>query len=192
MAESALEQFGLGQVIWVPSHHPTHKQRPLLDFAHRLEMVQQAIADHPKFVASALEHNQRTPSYAHETFAQLYASDPAASWHWIIGVDAFQTLPHWRNSIDFVAQCVWLVAPRNHTIISNIGLEVEKALMDKSVPLRWRPLQMPQIEISSSLIRQYCQIGRSLRYLVPESVRVYINTNNLYQMSASHPQSLAP
>jgi nicotinate-nucleotide adenylyltransferase len=192
MAESALDQFGLGQVVWVPSHHPTHKQTHLLDFAHRLEMVQQAIAEQPKFVASALEQNQRTPSYAHETFAQLHASDPAASWHWIIGVDAFQTLPHWRNSVDFVAQCLWLVAPRNQTVISTICPWVEKTVADKSVRLRWRTIQMPQIDISSSLIRQYCQVGRSLQYLVPESVRVYINTNNLYQTPEYNPPSLTP
>jgi nicotinate-nucleotide adenylyltransferase len=37
--------------------------------------------------------------------------------------------------------------------------------------------------ISSTLIRQYCRQHRSIRYLVPEQVRAYIMTHNLYLKS---------
>jgi nicotinate-nucleotide adenylyltransferase len=39
---------------------------------------------------------------------------------------------------------------------------------------------MPAVGISSTLIRQYCRQHRSIRYLVPESVRAYITDHNLY------------
>ncbi|MDX2243373.1 MAG: nicotinate (nicotinamide) nucleotide adenylyltransferase [Leptolyngbyaceae cyanobacterium bins.302] len=181
LAESALDQFGLDQVIWVPTYRPPHKNQPLPAFAHRWEMVQWAIADHPQFIASNIEQKRRTTSYANETFAELKTTFPeAAHWHWIVGLDAFQSLPAWRNSTELAPQCTWLVAPRKHGSIEQICLGIEREFATKSVQLRWHTIKLPQINISSSLIRRQCQLGRSLRYLVPESVRVYISTNNLY------------
>lgn len=181
MAEAALEQFQLDRVIWVPTYQPPHKAGELLPFHHRWEMLQQAIADHPAFIASEVDQQRGGISYAIATFTDLQQQYPVACWHWIIGVDAFQSLPHWRNAEEIASQCTWLVAPRNHKPVQTIALEVASALVSQSVQLRWCLLTMPQIEISSSLIRQYCHQGRSLRYLLPEAVRVYITTHQLYR-----------
>lgn len=181
MAESALDQFGLDQVLWIPTYRPPHKTQSLLAFAHRWEMVKCAIADHPQFIASNLEQQRKTISYASETLNELNANFPETRWYWIVGLDAFQTLPEWRNSSDLATQCIWLVAPREQASTEQICLQVETEFMRQSIQLRWHLIQMPQIDVSSSLIRYYCQLGRSLRYLVSESVRVYIHTNNLYQ-----------
>jgi nicotinate-nucleotide adenylyltransferase len=42
-------------------------------------------------------------------------------------------------------------------------------------------LQTPHIDISASGIRQRCRDGRSIRYLVPDPVREYIETHGLYR-----------
>lgn len=179
IAESALNQFGLEQVIWVPAYAPPHKSQRLLAFSHRWTMVQQAIADHPNFVACDVEQ-QQTPSYASNTFASLQKSYPQTHWHWIIGSDTFQTLAGWHQIYEFAATCTWLIAVRGQTALTQIAPKVMAEFAACSVCLQWHELQMPQIQTSSSLIRQYCQEGRSLRYLIPEAVRVYIDTNNLY------------
>lgn len=181
MAETALDQFGLEQVIWLPSYRPPHKQQHLLSFGHRWAMVQCAIADHPHFVTSDLEQQGGTTSYASTTFAQLQSCHPDVQWYWIIGSDAFQQLARWRENTQLANQCVWLIAPRHHTSISELGRQVAAELAQQGVQLRWESLQMPAIAVSSTLIRQYCQTGRSVRYLVPDSVRHYISTHNLYQ-----------
>jgi nicotinate-nucleotide adenylyltransferase len=182
MAETARDQFGLDQVIWVPTHHPPHKSdAQLLAFEHRWRMVEAAIADHPKFTATDLERQQPTPSYASQTFTQLRITYPHTDWYWIIGVDAFQHLCSWHHAETLAAQCTWLVAPRQPIPLTQVGLEVAAAFTQQAIALRWQPLPMPSTAISSSLIRQYCQMGRSLRYLVPDPVRDYINTHQLYQ-----------
>lgn len=184
MAETALDQFELDTILWVPTYAPPHKLTPALaSFEHRCGMVQGAIADHPQFIAVDLERHQPTPSYASATFAQLQILYPQTQWYWVIGQDAFAQLPGWQHSHALISQCCWLVAPRPPHNLHTIGQQVAATLAQRSLPLHWHPLPMPAIALSSSLIRQYCQQGRSIRYLVPTTVQTYIQTHQLYQAS---------
>ncbi|OLP20162.1 nicotinate (nicotinamide) nucleotide adenylyltransferase [Leptolyngbya sp. 'hensonii'] len=174
MAEIALTQAELDVVLWVPSSQPPHKvQSELACFEQRLEMVKRAIADHPAFHWSDIEATRAGPSYAIQTLNDLKLYYPDACWAWIVGLDAFQSLPHWYRSSDLIAQCHWLVAPRREK-------RLEK--WDKTLPhsIGYQILDMPQIDLSSSLVRQFCQQGKSIRYLVPEAVRTYIQAYQLY------------
>ncbi|MBW4523005.1 MAG: nicotinate (nicotinamide) nucleotide adenylyltransferase [Scytolyngbya sp. HA4215-MV1] len=185
IAETALHQCSLDQVLWVPTFHPPHKTAALPAFEHRLTMVQRAIADHPNFACSTIEAQHSGTSYAIDTLQDLQTQQPNIRWFWIVGLDAFQTLPRWHNAPELIAQCDWLVAPRMKSPASQ-GLGDERLQQGgdqlvRSLPLRWQILQMPLMEISSSLVRQHCRERRSIRYLVPETVRHYILTHQLYQ-----------
>jgi nicotinate-nucleotide adenylyltransferase len=198
IAETALEQAQLDQIIWVPAYHPPHKSKTniLLSFAHRYEMVQRAIAAHPHFTISALEQAQPGHSYALHTLQALQAAYPQCRWSWIVGLDAFRSLPRWYGCETLAEQCGWLVAPRSSS--NQIGgqedgfspeaaspeaacFAVGEILAARSITLRWQMLEMPLVEISSSLVRRYCQEQRSIRYLVPDVVRDYILAQKLYQ-----------
>lgn len=200
IAETAIDQFSLDRVIWVPTFRSPHKAHSLLDFDHRLAMVRRAIADHPAFTVSEIEGQRQGISYAIATLHTLQALEPKACWYWIIGSDAFQSLPHWYASESLIAQCTWLVAPRpkprdlaqpreQTTARDNTSGEGKRSSPHQSwlspppPQLHWHPLQLPLIGISSTLVRQRCQEGRSIRYLVPESVRCYIHEQNLYRIS---------
>lgn len=192
IAETALNQVQLDQIIWVPAYHPPHKFESdiLLSFAHRYEMVQRAISAHPHFVASAIEQSQTGNSYALHTLQTLQSIYPDSRWYWIIGLDAFRSLPRWYGYRTLAEQCCWLVAPRfDPNRVHGQGdsspeadcLAVEETLAAQAVTVRWQILKMPLVEISSSLVRRYCQEQRSIRYLVPDSVRDYILAQKLYQ-----------
>jgi nicotinate-nucleotide adenylyltransferase len=184
VAETAFSQIGLDQVLWIPTLSPSHKKNiDLLEFKHRVMMVQKAIADHPHFTTPDLSTDQGDSSYAIATLKNLQRIYPPADWYWIIGVDSFQTLPQWRSSSELASHCIWLIAPRNHRDVLQVGSQVASQFMTRSLQLHWQVLSMPQVEVSSSLIRHYCQVGRSLRYLVPENVRDYITTHQLYRTS---------
>jgi nicotinate-nucleotide adenylyltransferase len=254
LAQTALQQCALECVIWVPAYSPPHKPEHLLAFQHRLEMVRRAIANHPAFAVSDIEATQTGVSYAIATFTALQTRHPTADWFWIVGMDAFQTLPRWYRSAELIPQCTWLVAPRgqeaegrgdgktgrgradgerraedgerraeekaegkaegrgqraegkddgeimrwrdsaqthpshpttipppHHPTI--LCQEVAAHMATHSIQLRWELLQMPLVDISSRLIRQYCREGRSLRHLLPEEIQRYITDHKLYQMS---------
>jgi nicotinate-nucleotide adenylyltransferase len=185
MAETALNQIALDRVIWVPTYRPLYKATSeLLSFHHRLEMVRRAIEPHPQFAIApveqdAVKRSALDSSYAVDTLLNLQLRYPHSQWYWIIGLDAFQSLPRWYRHQELIRQCDWLVAPRLGSEATEIERTVRK-MAAESVELRWQLLHMPLIDISSSLIRHYCGKRHSIRYLVPESVRDYILEHELY------------
>ncbi|HBL10779.1 MAG TPA: hypothetical protein DD379_05125 [Cyanobacteria bacterium UBA11162] len=58
-------------------------------------------------------------------------------------------------------------------------------LAGQNIRIRWQRLQMPLLAISSSLIRESCRQYRSIRDLVPDEIRAYIHTHNLYSDQAN-------
>ncbi len=183
LAEAALHQVPLEQVIWVPSFNPPYKQAAT--FEHRLEMVLQAIADNPKFAVSLVEQSHPVSSFAINTLINLSADHPDTHWYWIIGLDAFQTLPRWYRGQELAQLCEWLIAPRllsGETITQSeiICKQVVQKLTKQTFNIHWQLLNIPFVGLSSSLIRNMYNDGRSIRYLVPETVRAYIDNHNLY------------
>lgn len=180
IAETALNQVALDRVIWIPTYCPPHKPQTLLEFPHRLEMVQRAIVDQPLFLASDIEAQRGGRSFAITTWQDLQTQYPQVDWYWIIGMDAFQTLPQWPGYEQLVRQCIWLIAPRTCQGLAPIDA-VTQQMAQRSISLRWQLLSIAPIDLSSSMVRQRCQVGQSINDLVPEAVRLYIVAHNLYK-----------
>ncbi|HIK18601.1 MAG TPA: nicotinate (nicotinamide) nucleotide adenylyltransferase [Leptolyngbyaceae cyanobacterium M33_DOE_097] len=174
IAETAWEQAELDQVIWVPAANPPHKPELCESFAQRLEMVRRAIADQPAFIASDIDQHQAGRSYAIETLVQLQQHYPQSDWYWILGDDAFKSLPRWRQAHQLIEQCTWLIAPR----VTELAHPASTVALNSNVRQMW--LKMPQIGVSSSQVRDRVAQQKSIRYLVPESVRLYIESQKLY------------
>ena len=183
IAETALHQVPVEQIVWVPSLNPPHKQAAA--FEHRLEMLKLATTDHPKFTVSVIEVNRPGTSYAINTLIDLSAAYPNTHWYWIVGLDAFQTLPRWYCGHELAQMCDWLIAPRllgGETIAQSelICKQVEQQLKNQSITINWQLLHIPLVGVSSSQIRQLIGDRQSIRYLVVEPVRWYITAHNLY------------
>jgi nicotinate-nucleotide adenylyltransferase len=183
VAETALSQVPLEKVIWVPSLNPPHKQAVL--FAHRWEMLKLGTRENPAFTMSAVETKCSGTSYAINTFMDLSSCYANTQWYWIVGLDTFKSLPRWYRGHELAQMCDWLIAPRllgGETIAQSefICKQVEQEFKQHGLTIDWQLLNIPLVGISSSLIRQLCREGRSIRYLVPESVRLYIQIHNLY------------
>ncbi|MBD2569929.1 nicotinate (nicotinamide) nucleotide adenylyltransferase [Anabaena lutea] len=183
VAETALSQVHLEQVIWVPSRHPPHKQAAL--FEHRVVMLQLATRNNAAFTVSLIDRERSGRSYAINTLIDLSACYPNTHWYWIIGLDAFQTLPRWYRGHELAQMCDWLIAPRllgGETIAQSelICKQVEEQVRKQSHTINWQLLNTPLVKVSSSIIRELCYQSHSIIDLVPESVRSYIATHNLY------------
>jgi nicotinate-nucleotide adenylyltransferase len=172
IARAAFKQFQLDQVIWVPAYHPPHKSALSI------------------FVLSTMDQAQAGQSYAVHTLRTLQSLYPQQEWYWILGLDAFRSLPQWYARQEMAAHCCWLVAPRPEPGLPLpqtlefaylTSLEVEKTLAAQSITLRWQLLHLSPLAISSSLVRRYCWERRSIEHLVPQSVQLYILNHQLYQ-----------
>ena len=172
IAQDALEQAGLERVLFIPTAQPPHKPfAGNVSAQHRLRMLKLAIAGNPQFAVDDLEIRRGGKSYSVETLAELQERLPAADFYFIIGADSLVELPQWYQVERLVKLCRFLVFERP-------GYTAQP--MRRLAGLRYRSLATHPCEISSREIRERLASRRSIRYLVPEPVRRYIERHQLY------------
>lgn len=170
LAEAAREQCRLDAVWFIPTATPPHKPaHRLLDGKTRLALIRLAIQNHPAFHASNLELRVGGMSYTLRTVRELHARFPKAQLFLIIGSDML-AIP-WYGLNELCRLCTFVVADRP-------GGGVRHRFP------RMRTLSMPQLDISSSLIRAKLRRGQSIRYLVPDAVARSLTRARLYARHA--------
>jgi nicotinate-nucleotide adenylyltransferase len=187
-AQEALVQLELDRVVFVPVGEAPH--RTLDDDPGpeaRLEMVELAIADDERFVASRIEMDREGPSYTADTLEQLRADAPDDELFLILGGDQAAALASWHEPEKVLERATLAVFERlswgRNAIIIKIGR------MPGAERVRY--LDMPLIQVSSSSIRRRVREGVPIRYLVPDKVVEYIATNELYGGQGSRKEALA-
>ena len=178
-----LERLSLDEVTFIPSAVPPHKGREdLLDVAHWLAMVELAVDLEPGFTCDDCETKRTGPSYTLETvmhFRERLGSD--ANIHWIIGADSLAELETWHRAGELVDACNIVTVNRlgdNQPDLSTFGRVLDEGHVAK---LERGILQTPHIDISATDIRRRVAAAQSIRYLVPEPVRQYIEDHQLYR-----------
>jgi nicotinate-nucleotide adenylyltransferase len=177
IAEQARVELGLQRVFFVLTPNPPHKSGAAISpVVHRLEMLKTAVSGHPEFAISTIELERQGPSFTVDTLRSFRAMPEfvQAEFYLIIGADSFLELNKWREPQTIVTMTKLAIYPRS-------GVNVQRAAPEF---LRVAHLlRGPLIEISSTEIRQRCNRGVSIRYLVPEEVRAYIIKSQLYQQA---------
>ncbi len=182
VARSARDRFDLDQVWLIPSRQPPHRSsQGLATAAHRLAMVERAVAGEPRLKASDIEVCREGPSYTIETLAAVARLRPQVERFFIIGSDSVPELPTWRRAAEIVLQCRFIVVLRKGHAVAGIerirehfGDEVAKSFRDGF-------LELEPVPISSTEIRERRAAGRSISGLVPPSVEEYIRQHGLYE-----------
>ena len=172
LAESVREQLQLDEILFVPAYQNPHKsdRAPTLPKA-RLEMLRFAISGNTHFRISEIEIKRKGPSYMCETLTQLREAHPEAELHLLMGADSLIDLPNWRE-VETIFELAQIVAV-------NRGRE-SASIPDSLAARQIQVLEMPAIDISATDIRERSRTGRSIRYLTPRSVELYIRANRLY------------
>jgi len=167
LAECAREQCRLDEVWFMPAAIPPHKpSQDLLDGRLRLALIRSAIRGHPAFRASDVELKLGGVSYTLRTVRVVRQRKPNATVFLIVGSDMLTV--KWYGMEELRRLCTFMVAERaggRHA---------------RPVP-GMRRLSMPQVGISSSMIRDRIRHGESIRYLVPDAVARYIARHRLYR-----------
>ena len=173
VAETVRDQFGLDEVLWIPSGRPPHKDvRDLASAPHRLAMTRRAVEGNKPFTVSDIEIVCERTSYTVDTLGALQRRYPGATLHLILGGDSLRQFATWHQ---------------HETILERARLAVyDRPGANRSdVPARFlqhaRFAEAPLLAISGTEIRDRCQRGASIRYLVPEGVRAYIREHRLYE-----------
>ena len=159
------------QQIWlvVSPQNPHKSQSSLLNEYDRLHLAQLAIEDDNQIKVSDIEFKLPKPSYTIDTLTYLQEKYPQHQFYVIMGSDSFQNLPKWKNFEALVKNYQFIVYKRPGFDIS------EKYGADVTY------LEAPMLELSATLIRNNCKDGITIRYLVPEDVRLEIERNNYFK-----------
>ncbi len=172
------EALALDELRFIPLGNAVHRKQPGSSAARRLAMLQSAIASQPGFVVDEREMRNRRPSYTVHTLEDLRRElGEDLPLCLLLGRDAFDQFPDWHQPerILELAHLVVMDRPgsaRDRSQDTRFRLQ----LADQSSDLRERPhglilhLPVTRLEISSSDIRHRLQTGRSIRWLVPETV----------------------
>ncbi len=168
IANEVLDRLGLDEVKFMPNHEPPHKDRHTGTTAeNRLAMLERAIEGHPKFSIETIELNQAGRSYTYDTMKILREKNPQNDYYFIIGADMVEYLPHWYNIEKLVK------------IVQFVGTNRPHNKLESPYPVKF--VEVPMIDISSSMIRDRIKKGMSIKYLLPDQVIRYIEENDLYE-----------
>ena len=183
IAEETRGRLDLAEVLFMPAGEPWLKANNYISPAeHRVQMVRLAIADEPAFKLSTMEIERAGPSYTVDTIAELKGQiEMGDKLFFILGWDNLIQLPQWREPSRLVKMCHLVAVPRvgyPHPKLKTLAAAISG--LPQSVIL----LNTPQIEISSSEIRNRVAQGLSIHHLVPEPVEKYIREHGLYTKSS--------
>jgi nicotinate-nucleotide adenylyltransferase len=173
VAEVARDQFGFDEVWWIPNATPPHKsQDGLAGVEHRLAMTRRAVADNPAFRVCDIEVERAGVSYTVDTVRTLQEQHPDTNFALLIGSDSLDHFDEWHEP-DAIAERVPLVVYKRPGVID--------AVPEPRFANQVWFVAAPVMEVSGTEIRSRCRADRSIRYLVPETVRDYIDTHALYR-----------
>jgi nicotinate-nucleotide adenylyltransferase len=177
-AQEAYLQLGLDRVMLIPARIPPHKpvdEEPGVE--HRLEMCRLAVAgDEERFEVSDLEARREGPSFTVDTLEQLHSPMPDTELFLIVGGDVAVGFPSWREPERVLSVATLAVAERPGTRRA----AVERAIEQLRGGDRAKFFDMPEIGISSTMLRDRVRAGAPTRYLMPDAVRDYIDRHRLY------------
>ena len=182
MAEFAREELNAEKILFIPSFNPPHKDNDLAEVSHRFNMVKSAVKDNPFFEVSDIEIKLGGISYTYNTISELYRQNPYIKdrIRFITGADALGKIKTWYKP-DELAKMIEFV------VISRPGSKNLQDITD-SIDLKdfnCRLVEAPEMDISSSAIRQRIKEKKSIKYLVPYAVEKYIQENRLYSSEKS-------
>ena len=211
-AEEIHLAFGLDRIIFVPAARPPHKEQGKVASAlHRYEMVSLATVFTPSFSVSPIELKRPGKSYSIETvreFFRIYG--PETRLYFVLGVDAFLEIGTWKEARELLRLARLVVTARPGWRLDEVERALGPAQRRLLGELRFKYLRVGEIDaerlerevqpglvllvevvsldISSSEIRHLVEQGRSVRFLVPDTVAAYIEKNRLYQPPRRSPR----
>lgn len=179
LADEARGRLALDSVRWVVTGVPPHKpDRPITPVEHRLAMVRMLMDQDAHFVLSTVEVDRPGPHYAAETLELLSQAESGQRWAYLMGKDSLRDLPTWHQPERLVELSAAIV------VLNRPDIQVDLDHLDDLVPGlsdKLHYLQVPLIDVASSVVRRRVADGSPYRYLVPPPVAGYISEHGLYR-----------
>lgn len=184
LAELAREQLRLDRVLFIPAAISPLKldNAPRADQRQRLEMLKLATGGNAAFSVDDRELRRGGTSFTVDTLRELASERPSDDLYFLMGADSLSDFAKWREPeeicrIAFVA----VLARGGHARPEPQDL-APFLPADQQAAAHEHILSMPELEISSSDLRERCRNGQSVRYQLHPAVESYIRAEVLYRL----------
>lgn len=170
LAQWVKEEFSIDELLFIPAFQSPLKNEYGASADDRLQMVKLATADNPDFRVSTIEIEKEEVSYTYDTVLAIKKQYPQDELFLIMGLDSFNQFCHWKNYEELYELVHIILVRRNKGTIKDKSLLSHVSFSD-----------LPEYEISSTMIRKRRQEKKSIRYMVHPLVEEYIRENNIYE-----------
>lgn len=185
------QALSLQSLRMVPCAIPPHRVTANVGAAQRVDMLHLAIEGEGGIVVDEREIQRETPSYSYDTLASLREEFTQAPLCLIVGMDAFKGLPAWYRWQELLSLCHLVVMTRPGSVLEGDGVlssyvaqhqthDVDDLHANRVGKIYF--CEVTSLDISSTKIRACVHQGGDVRYLLPETVRAYIQEHKLYQV----------
>ena len=158
--------------LWfvVTPQNPLKPSTGLLPDYQRLELIRRALGDDLRFRVSDVEFKLPKPNYTAYTLMKLTEAYPQHRFWLVMGADNLQNFHKWKNTDYILNHHRILMLPRpgytpgewaNHSAVTT--------------------LNAPQIEVSSTFIRNSIAQGKNIRHFMPDQAFEYLDEMNFFR-----------
>ena len=186
-----VERLNLEQLRLMPSSRPPHRETPACSAGHRAAMVELAVAEEPRLACDARELRRPGKSYTIDSLIEIRQElEPRRSLCMVLGCDAVLGITGWHRWQELLDWAHIVVIARPGWRLPDTG-EVAEWLqhhrLESSASLAQQDAggvlveELRPLSISSTEIRELLGKGKSVRYLMPQTVLEYIQAHGLYR-----------
>jgi len=167
IAEEVRISMNLDEIWFIPTFTPPHKDETKTNAKDRLTMLYKATENNSHFKVNTIEIDRSGKSYTYDTITFLKEKFPDKAFYFIIGADMVEYLPNWYRVDELVK------------LVSFIGVKRAGYQLNTDYPVK--QVDIPMIDISSTMLRKRLKSGKTVHYMVPEPVISYIKEKRLYE-----------
>lgn len=183
LAECAGEEFGLDEVWFIPTGLSYMKnglkKESYPDAFERLRMTELAVQGNAFFRCLDIEVQREGNTYTYETLELLTKEFPEHDFYFIFGADCLFGIENWKEPGRIFSVSRIICAVRDDYDTDEMQEKIDWLRKEYNARIHFMPFY--EIAISSTLIRERVLTGKSIRYMVPDPVRSYIEEKGFYR-----------
>jgi len=177
IAQEAKKTFELDKIIFMPAgSQPLKMDKKVTEASLRFSMVKEAIEGRDGFEVSDYEIKKEGMSYTFETLEHF--NKKGREIYFIVGADCLINLEKWKG-IERIFQLCKLVV-FNRPGYKHKSLLKQKDYLKEKYSGEIIILNLAELDISSTDIREAIILGRDISKLIPKKVIEVIKKKNIY------------
>ena len=161
----ALEQPGLGRILWIPTGTPGYRKPPLAPAKDRVAMLKLALAGELRYAIDERELASSASGFTYDTIKELNTQNPKTEFTLLMGADQYAKRASWHRWADLEKLC-------DIAVFARPGSKLDANA--KTIP-------MTPMAISANDIRTRVARGEDVSAMLPAPVLAYIRAHGLYR-----------